>query len=157
MKGKKQTQADVVSTTASVARPRITSFFEEESVASFLLLIPMSGGKTREYIQHKGSHCTTLMVWKKKGGFNARLFDPKDKNSFAITKGVCQILTKIKMESDEVPILHGRNKYVEGEEGHCFALAYEFVAKVLDGDLRPKTKKAAHVYDLKTQKYTPVA
>lgn len=155
--GKKTKQKDVVSSTASVVRPKITSFFKNPDVKGHVLLIPISGPKTREFITHGMGHCSTLIVWKGKSGkYLSRQFDPNSKNAVAIMTAVPQILKKISMESNEVPIMHGKNVYKEGEEGHCFAMSYEFIAKSLDGEIHPKKRKPAHIYNLTTNKYNYV-
>lgn len=158
VKGKGQKTKDSQSTTASVIRAKITSFYNtNEGVKGYTSLIPISGPKTREHITHKGIHSCILILWKgKTGKFLARQFDPNDKNAVGMMEASIQIIAKLGMESDLIPVMHGKNKYKEGEEGHCFPFAYEFVAKALDGIIKPRTIKPAHVYDSKKRSWNYV-
>lgn len=157
-KGKRPKTKDSQSTTTSGIRAKVTSFYNtNDDVRGYTALIPVSGPKTREHIAHKGVHSCVLVLWKGKSGkFLARQFDPNEKNAVGMMTASIQIIEMLGMESDIIPVMHGKNVYKEGEEGHCFPFAYEFIAKSLDGIVKPRKLKPAHVYDYKKRTWEPV-
>lgn len=140
-------------------RKEISKFFSSPENADFILLVPVSGPKTKTWFSHLIAHSCTMIIWRELGANGEmvnviRQFDPNIESGASIMVNTVKIASDLAKNSQDIEILCGPN---DGriDDGHCFAINWQFIAKALDGRIRLKTRRPSWTYNMVSQKYFP--